>query len=525
MLDFISPLFAKAGIAALVACLILIITMHFLRKVIKNVEMRIFISLAISYFASLVFYSFSFKQWVAEATQVINYFLETIGWMFLAPASFIIILIVAAYFLEKKLTAQEFRTFWHILGGLLILIFTIFNRELGFLITSYTILGFLVMEYLRKLPEESLFTNFVKKSFHKAIRDNEIASFMASIFFLTGCWIIIYMFAKTPAIVLLLILTLGDASAVITGKKLGRDKLKYNLHKSIQGSTAMFLIIMVILLAFKFNLIFAFIVAIVVALLESLPLNMSDNLIIPVASIMLFIGITNAIQYFNFWLYIFPIALFFIVYLPKLLDLKSSLVVFLFGALVLNGLINSLAYFFIISTFLIINALAWNAKRIRKCLKIKENVWKTRTINTVIASGMIPALIAVLGNVYLLTGAISAALAETMANKIGSFYPHPRLITNMKKKKPGTRGAVSWYGYVAALMACLITGLIIVITTQIFGIKTAFWPIFAIAIIAGLGAITLNSLMGIVLGYLAKEEIDVISTLLGVAIAAALMLI
>ena len=213
-----------------------------------------------------------------------------------------------------------------------------------------------------------------------------------------------------------------------------------------------------------------------------------------------------------------PLGLGILTYLAGFLDLVGSLAAIFFGVLITVA--SGLGYFLMPVSFMMVGSLFTLYKRdYKKLLRVAEPE-HGREINPVIANGIIPAFFAVLGDPYLLTGALSAALADTLATEIGVLHKRPVMIHTKRVVKPGTRGAVSWLGELAALGGALVMALASWVL-----LRSEISLTLAIAITAGLAGCNFDSLLGATMRFLSKHEINILSTLLGAAVGGAFLLV
>lgn len=203
------------------------------------------------------------------------------------------------------------------------------------------------------------------------------------------------------------------------------------------------------------------------------------------------------------------IAIFF-----RVLDVTGSLVAIFFGTLILYS--SGLNYLLMLIAFLVIGALSTRFKyQYKKELGASEPNEGRRSINPVIANGIIPTFMAVLGNPYLLVGSLSAALADTMATEIGLLDEIAVSTTTGEKVKAGTRGAISLYGEMAAVFGSLIIACLAIVLTGGFYIH-----MIVIALISGLIGCNIDSLVGASMDFISKEEVNLLGTLTGAAVSA-----
>lgn len=210
-----------------------------------------------------------------------------------------------------------------------------------------------------------------------------------------------------------------------------------------------------------------------------------------------------------------PIVIGIIAYLSGALDAGGSLIATFLGILVLHA--SGPFYFIALLGFLAIGSIFTKYKYDHKAeLGIVDE--GGRSVNPVLANGIIPAFLAVLGNPYYFISSTSAALADTMATEIGSLYEDPNLITNFKKVKPGTRGAISPLGQLAAVAGGLIMSVVAILLLSLFP-SIVFSPskLIFVATISGFFGCQIDSFLGASFDFLSKEEINLLGTLSGAA--------
>jgi dolichol kinase len=105
----------------------------------------------------------------------------------------------------------------------------------------------------------------------------------AGTFGLLSCLIVLTLFDALTAYAAILILAFGDSAAAFIGKTVGRTPNPLNPRKTVEGTLAFFAVSLFATMLIVPTSI-AFVTAIVVAIIEALPLKINDNLIIPISA-------------------------------------------------------------------------------------------------------------------------------------------------------------------------------------------------------------------------------------------------
>ena len=155
------------------------------------------------------------------------------------------------------------------------------TREQILFISCFITAGFLMAEYLRhRIP---LWTNLFKKTFFPLLRDEEKSKGLTGATYLfLSMSITIFVFDKNIAVPSLLMVTLADSFAAVAGKLTGNLKF---FRKSVEGSITFFLFAIVILFIFVPGIgYFNVLIALLLTLIEALPVPVNDNILIPVST-------------------------------------------------------------------------------------------------------------------------------------------------------------------------------------------------------------------------------------------------
>lgn len=124
-----------------------------------------------------------------------------------------------------------------------------------------------------------IFSVFVK---HLEREENLDRPGIQSLYLLLGVFLSYILFEK-ESVIGVITLAIGDAFSGLVGYYFGKNKLPYNPKKTLEGSLAFFLSSFLILSVFTYPF-EALLVALVSAIVESLPLRLDDNFTIPLIS-------------------------------------------------------------------------------------------------------------------------------------------------------------------------------------------------------------------------------------------------
>jgi len=163
------------------------------------------------------------------------------------------------------------------------------SEKTALLVLSLLFLGFLAVDLLRRYhPRIKSF--FGKYIIGRILRERERTTFMGSTYFLFSSILTIFLFPESIAMASILILILSDTAAALVGKWIGRFPI---FRKTLEGSIAFFICSLLIVWLYpnlgRFS---GSLAALGATLVEVLPLQVDDNLTIPLVGggIMLFLG-------------------------------------------------------------------------------------------------------------------------------------------------------------------------------------------------------------------------------------------
>lgn len=221
-------------------------------------------------------------------------------------------------------------------------------------------------------------------------------------------------------------------------------------------------------------------------------------------------------------------------YLSYALD-TASITGMLSGVLLslLTIILGDYGWFAILISFFMVGGLAskfrYDVKRSRGLAEDNEGA---RGSGNVLANSAV-ALVAVIGGaasaridvpellfLFAFTGAIAAAMSDTLSSEIGGLFDNPRLITTLEPVPPGTDGGVTWQGELAGGVG---SGIVAVIAVVFFDFTVLE---AVIIIVAGVAGMTADSLLGATMEgeILDNMGVNFLATLVASIVAVALSL-
>jgi len=182
--------------------------------------------------------------------------------------------------MASEIQRQAFHILWIIL---VVMTYFIPRRPLLFLL----FVGFIVTAslcFFMPLPREMWFVKDMMDYLHNLARDEElkVKMYIGSATFLLGALLSLWIFGIEIFRVAILVLSVGDAFTTLIGKHYGSHKLFYNKTKTWEGLVAGIISsFLVCLLLVPPHI--AITVSVIGMLVESAPVELDDNLTIPLA--------------------------------------------------------------------------------------------------------------------------------------------------------------------------------------------------------------------------------------------------
>jgi acyl phosphate:glycerol-3-phosphate acyltransferase len=183
---------------------------------------------------------------------------------------------------------QGFRKLYHVLASSLFPLVYLYQpfqmdepncRLLLLFATGASFSVSFLLDVLRLMDKE--FNSRFMKLFSLLIRDSEEKRLNGSTFLCLAFFLVILLFPARIAITAMFFLSLGDASAELWGRYFGRIKL---FGKSLEGSSAFFLVAFGIAFALWHSWPVALISALAGTLIELLSFEWDDNFTVPLGS-------------------------------------------------------------------------------------------------------------------------------------------------------------------------------------------------------------------------------------------------
>ena len=178
------------------------------------------------------------------------------------------------------------RKIYHLTGGLgLLSLYYLLGRDYALFFYAALFVVVLCCDLIRlKIPSAN---NFILKNFPSFIRESEAHKLTGTPAYVLGIGLTLYFYRTDLAALAICFLAFGDVAATTVGERYGKTKIG---PKSLEGSIAFvtasvaagFLLLLAGVIAVPFWIIL--IGAIIAACIELLPIQINDNLVIPLAA-------------------------------------------------------------------------------------------------------------------------------------------------------------------------------------------------------------------------------------------------
>lgn len=160
---------------------------------------------------------------------------------------------------------------------------------------------------------------------------------------------------------------------------------------------------------------------------------------------------------------------------------------------------------------------------VKEKMGIQEGIKGERGAVNVIATGAVPAIVAVMHGLLFLSHdvgiilyltAVAVPAADTMASELGMLSDRTYLITNFKPVRPGTNGGISLYGEAWAAIASSYVAVIGWLFINVIGKGTIPFRAYALVATMGFVGCQVDSILGATVeqrGMIGKHSVNLLS--------------
>jgi len=288
----------RAGLACVIYVGCFIVFFHVLRRKLTRVLPMILLTGVLAVPVLFPVYRFSFSFYLSDAKQMKELLFSdsrglTIGVLLSIP-------VLAAGFLlsreawvgrwlwaSRTVTPLTYRCLGQMLGGVIFCYFAWFKPEIAFLLACISLCAFVLGEYsrLNPLPTYKPVLRGIADRWigSAAVTNAETKLYTPSLFFLLGILSSLLLFPSV-ALYPLLMATLVDPLSGLVDEWVGRLKIVYSPHKTLEGSVCFFCLGTLALYLLGMNLKISLFTSLGVAFLESLCVRGADNFAVPLST-------------------------------------------------------------------------------------------------------------------------------------------------------------------------------------------------------------------------------------------------
>jgi uncharacterized protein (TIGR00297 family) len=277
--------------------------------------------------------------------------------------------------------------------------------------------------------------------------------------------------------------------------------------------------------------------AITGALFESIPSNIDTNFIVPLGCGMV-MWMFAAFGYFvpplqMSFAFAFSLLLGILAYKAGIADISALLSAALLGVLIIG--FGDFFWFILLLMFFILGGIFTKYKyKYKESIGIAqseggirsyENVFSNSTaaLCLAIAYGIYPEYSSLIIFSYL--GSVATATGDTLASEIGTTAKaKPRIITTLKPTNPGTDGAISVLGEIAAVLGSICIGLL----AYLFGMVDNLLLSLVIGTVGGFIGTNIDSLIGATIQekhFLSNSGVNFVATFAGALVSGILYIL
>ena len=181
---------------------------------------------------------------------------------------------------DLSIKNELFRKSIHLCNSLIAYSLFFFNQNDVALAVGIGAVVILFFEFLR--IQNSSFNKVFINFLGFLIRDFEKSKITGASYVMISAFIVIFFFDLYICVTSILIMSYADTAAAIIGKKYGKTKI---FNKTLEGSMAFLCTALIIVLIIypEINLFYSLLAVFIATIVELLPLNIDDNLSVPIA--------------------------------------------------------------------------------------------------------------------------------------------------------------------------------------------------------------------------------------------------
>lgn len=291
------PVALRAGFACLIYLGCFLVIFHFLRRKMVRVLPMILSAGLLALPVLFPLYRFSLPFYLSEARQMKDLLLSDVrglalGILLSLPVAGLGFLLSQEAWVgrwlwsSRRITPVTYRCLGQILGGVIFCYFAWFKPELAFVLACICLCAFMLGEYsrLKPLPTYKPVLRGLAERWigSAAVTNTEMKLYTPSLFFLFGIFSSLFLFSFP--LYPLAMAALTDPLSGLVDEWLGRVKIPYSPHKTLEGSLSFFCLGVAVLHLLGISLRISLLVSLGVTFLESLCVRGADNFAVPLST-------------------------------------------------------------------------------------------------------------------------------------------------------------------------------------------------------------------------------------------------
>jgi len=293
-----NPVALRAGLACIIYIGCFLLFFHFVRRKFVRVLPMILLSGILALPVIFPLYHFSPSFYLSEAEQLLELLLSDVRGLAVG-ALLSIPLVIIGFLLSREawvgrwlwasrtVTPVTYRCLGQMIGGTIFCYFAWFKPELAFLLACISLCAFALGEYsrLNPLPTYKPVLRGVAERWigSASVTNAEMKLYTPSLFFLMGILFSLLLFPSF-ALFPLLMATLVDPLSGLVDEWLGRTKIVYSPHKTLEGSLCFLSLGVLVLYFLGIEPKTSLLISLGVTFVESLCVRGADNFTVPLST-------------------------------------------------------------------------------------------------------------------------------------------------------------------------------------------------------------------------------------------------